>query len=170
MRVDHHAYRKATRVSGFGFILQAIIAIALFAFSIGLFGRGTGDVVINITSFFALAGLLVWLSLIVIFYQHTQERLESLEGDEIAADLAGSGSVFDSSRGHDKLASRRLKMMHKWLMPIVSLLVAAYLSFAAWGILKFIEALDPVGGEGSNFVLTDAKGWAAALCLGFATI
>ena len=169
MRVDHHAYRKATKVSGFGFILQAIIAIALFVFSLGLFGRGTGDVVIYIASIFAVGGLLVWLSLIVIFYQHTQERLESLEGDEIAADLAGSGSVFDSSREHDKPASRRLKLMHKWLMPIVSLIVAAYLSLAAWRILKFIDALeDPVGV--GDFVLTEAKGWAAALCLGFATI
>ena len=29
MRIDHHAYRKATRVAGFGFLLQAVAAIIL---------------------------------------------------------------------------------------------------------------------------------------------
>ena len=80
MRVDHHAYRKATRVAGFGLFVQAAIGLILL-----LFGVVGSDTVFQFASYYVLGGLLVWLSLIVIFYQHTQERLEALEEDELAA-------------------------------------------------------------------------------------
>ena len=113
MRVDHHAYRKATRVAGFGFLLQLGIALTLL-----IFGTITADTVFHFAAFYTFSGLFVWLSLIVVFHQHTQERLEALEADELASTRAG-GSVF-SGATTELVAARRLRLMHTWLMPVVS--------------------------------------------------
>jgi regulator of protease activity HflC (stomatin/prohibitin superfamily) len=163
MRVDHHAYRKATRVAAFGLLLQAAIGLILL-----LFGVVGGDTVFQFASFYMFGGLLVWLSLIVIFYQHTQERLEALEQDEIAA--ARGGSVFEAGREEEKVAARRLRLMHHWLMPSASVLVMAYLGLGAFSMLRFLGALDDPGAAGADFMVTSQLGWAVATCLAFAAL
>ncbi len=75
MRIDHHAYRKATRVAGFGFLLQALAAITILVFALGLFGSLAQDLVLGFAAIYLFGGLFLWLSLIAVFYQHTQERL-----------------------------------------------------------------------------------------------
>ncbi len=170
MRIDHHAYRKATRVAGFGFLLQAAAAIILLIFSFGMFGSLGRDHVLWYASIYLFGGLFVWVSLIAVFYQHTQERLESLEDDELAADhMAAGTSLFASGREHEKVAARRLRLMHKWLMPIVSLLVAAYLIIAGWGMIRFLGLVDALSGS-ADLNLTNALGWAVAICLAFAAV
>lgn len=164
MRVDHHAYRKATRVAVFGFLLQLAIALTLL-----IFGILSADTVFRFAAFYAFGGLLVWLSLIAVFYQHTQERLEALEQDELAANLAASGSVFESREG-EQVAARRLRLMHGWLMPVVSVLVAAYLGLGAAGMLRHLGGLDDPSIAGSDFLLTNEMGWALAVCLAFAAV
>ncbi|MHC4416405.1 MAG: SPFH domain-containing protein [Planctomycetota bacterium] len=164
MRIDHHAYRKATGVAGFGFLLQAAIALILL-----VFGQLSRDTVFLFASFYLFGGLFVWLSLIVVFYQHTQERLEALEEDELRAARAGTGSVFEV-REEEKVAARRLRLMHKWLMPGVSVLVAAYLGLGAWGMLRYLGRLEEIGGTGTELFLTPRLGWAVAICLSFSAV
>ncbi len=69
MRVDHHAYRRATRVAGFGLMLQIAIGLVLL-----LFGILFPDTVFRFAAYYVFGGVIDWLSLVVIFYQHTQER------------------------------------------------------------------------------------------------
>ncbi len=170
MRIDHHAYRKATRVAGLGFLLQAAAAIILLIFSLGMFGSLGQDHVLWYASIYLFGGLFVWVSLIAVFYQHTQERLESLEDDELAADQSAAGtSLFASGQEHERVAARRLRLMHKWLMPIVSLLVVAYLIIAGWGMLRFL-GLVKADTVSADLNLTTALGWAVAICLAFAAV
>ena len=70
MRTDHFAYGQATRVAGFGFFLQLFIGLTLL-----IFGLIAQDTVFTISSMYVLIGLLVWLSLIIVFHQHKLERL-----------------------------------------------------------------------------------------------
>ena len=166
MRVDHIAFQRATRVAGFGFLLQAAIGVALLGF--GLISEDTAFI---FGAAYVLAGLLPWVSLIVIFYQHAQERLEALEEDELAATREGIGSVFDATDEDIRVAARRLRLMHKWLMPVVSLLLAFVLSGLAWFMLRYIGRL--AGGEVENaaeFHRTVHIGWAVAICLSFAAV
>ena len=164
MRVDHHAYRRATRVAGLGLMGQIAIALVLLVFGI-LFP----DTVFRFASFYVFGGVIVWLSLVVNFYQHTQERLEALEEDELTAARTGTGSVFESSGG-GKVAAKRLKLMHTWLIPVVSLIVAVYLAFGAAGMLRYMKQLGDTGQAGRDFLRTDEMGWAVAICLFFAAI
>ncbi len=165
MRIDHHAYRKATGVAGFGFLIQAAIGVALL-----IFGQLAGDTVFRFAAFYVFGGLPVWLSLIVIFYQHTQERLEALEEDELAAARGGAGSVFGSGTAHEKVASRRLRLMHRWLMPAVSVAEAAYLGLGAAWMIRTLRRLDDPGASGAEFLMTGQLGWAVAICLAFSAV
>ena len=165
MRVDHHAYRRATRVAGFGLMVQIAIGLVLL-----LFGILFPDTVFRFAAYYVFGGVLVWLSLVVIFYQHTQERLEALEEDELAAARAGTGSVFEDTRGAGQVAAHRLKLMHAWLMPAVSLLVSAYLAVGAFGMFRSLGRFNDPGLDGRGLLLTDEMGWAVAICLFFAAI
>ncbi|MHC4775283.1 MAG: SPFH domain-containing protein, partial [Planctomycetota bacterium] len=165
MRVDHQAYRKATRVAAFGLCLQAAMGLTLL-----LFGILGGDTVFQFASYYVFGGLLVWLSLIVVFHQHTQERLEALEEDELAAARSGGGSVFEGGREEEKVAARRLRLMHHWLVPAVSLLVMVYLGLGAFWMLRFLRALDDPNTTGADFTVTAHLGWAVATCLAFAAL
>ena len=165
MRVDHHAYRRATRVAGFGLMLQIAIGLVLL-----LFGTLFPDTVFRFAAYYVFGGVLVWLSLVVIFYQHTQERLEALEEDELAAARTGTGSVFEATGGAGEVAANRLKLMHAWLMPVVSLLVSAYLAAGAFWMLRQLGRINDPGETGRDILLTNEMGWAVAICLFFAAI
>ncbi len=160
MRIDHHAYQRATRVAGLGFGVQFGIGMVLL-----IFGLLKTDTAILYGSLYILLGLLAWLGLIVIFNQHKLERLEALEEDELAATRAGAGSVFERADEEIRVAGRRLRLMHKWLMPGLSLFTATALTLLAWLMLRHLGWL---GGEESDFHRTDLIGWAVAICLAFA--
>jgi membrane protease subunit HflK len=176
MRIDHIAYQRATRVATIGFALQFAIFLVLF-----LFGRLAGDTTILYGSAYAVIGLPVWISLIVIFNQHKLERLEALETDELQAQrAAGLGSAFDEGGGEFHVAARRLRLMHKWLMPIVSWMVIvahAALGFGLWWWLNFIKTPEylssrPEGQPLSQFehLAPESRGWGLAICLGIAAV
>ncbi len=161
MRIDHHAYQRATRVAAFGVVLQLAIGLCLL-----LFGMLSGDHAIRFAAGYALLGLFVWVSLLLVFYQHKMERLEALEEDELSATHGGSTSAFDQD-DEIRVAARRLKNMHKWLMPGVSLLLAALLAVLAWVTISYM--LDVSEGE-ETFLVTNERGWAIAMALGFSII
>ena len=167
MRVDHFAYQQATRVAGFGLLFQLGIGLTLLLY--GLIGR---DTTMTIGSLYVLTGILVWVSLIVVFYQHRLERLEVLEESELR-DARPEASIFNDSRAETGLAARRLQQMYKWLLPISSLLVSALLitlsviTFLWFGRLDEPESLITASSE---FRVGTAAGWQIAICLGFAVI
>lgn len=164
MRTDHHAYQRATQVAGFGFLLQLAIGLTLL-----VLGIVWHDTALTFASFYVLFGLIVWISLMAIFYQHKLERLEALEEDELAASRTGSESVF-AAQEDQKVAARRLRLMHQWLMPAMSLLVTALLGIGAYSMFQFIARADDPAGKGSQLNYTTSTGWALAICLGFAAI
>jgi len=162
MRIDHHAYQRATRVAGFGLMLQASIGILLL-----VFGLVAQDSVFQFSSLFALTGLLVWLGLVIVFHQHKLERLEALEEDELASTRVDAQSIFDRTASETRVAARRLALMHKWLMPGLSLLVALLLGLLAWRMLAYMRL---VANNQLDFHSADQRGWAVAICLAVAAV
>ena len=78
MRTDHYAYQQATRISGFGLILQLAIALVLF-----VMGRAVGSTAFVHGSAIAFIGVAVWATLIVLFHQHRLAALEAMEAEEL---------------------------------------------------------------------------------------
>ncbi|MHC4908222.1 MAG: SPFH domain-containing protein [Planctomycetota bacterium] len=172
MRIDHIAYQRATRVAALGFFVQAAVGILLLLFS--MMTGESGDTAFRFGAFYVLCGLIVWLSLIIVFHQHKLERLEALEEDQLAGRDA-SGSIFDAADEEIRVAARRLRLMHKWMMPIMCVVLAIALAGLAWVMLRFLSALNASEGEAAvidvgEFVLTPSKGWAVAICLSIAAL
>lgn len=161
MRIDHVAYQQATRVAGFGLFLQLAIGLTLL-----IFGVVAGDTALQFASACALTGLIIWLSLVILFHQQKLERLESLEADELAQ--SRGTTIFDREIEATRVAARRLHLMHTWLMPAVSLLVALILiGFGVFIIRWFAATNEP---DGPVFRVTGRLGWAMAICLGLALL
>ncbi len=165
MRIDHFAYQRGTQAAGFGLLLQAAFGLTLL-----LFGLLAGDTTFTFASVYVLLGLLVWLSLVIIFQQHKLERLEALEEDELAAAREGTSSIFDAS-DEQRVAARRLGLMHKWMMPIVSLAIAAGLIIGSVAMIFRMGRIDAADLEQIKpLALTGQVGWGIAVCLAFALV
>jgi regulator of protease activity HflC (stomatin/prohibitin superfamily) len=135
----------------------------------GIIGR---DSTMAISALYVLTGVIVWLSLIVVFHQHRLERLETLEESELR-EARPDASIFDASREETGLAARRLRQMYKWMLPIASLLAASLLViFSAMTFVWFERLEDPenIATIQYDFTIGDAVGWQIAICLGFAVV
>ena len=158
MRTDHFAYQQATRVAGLGFLLQLALGLVLLIW--GLVGNDTAFVT---GSTYVLPGCLVWIGLAVVFHQHRLERLESLERDELASDRSEESALFEA--GDVDVSARRLRLMHTWLMPAVSLSVVVLLVVFAWRELLWFANLDNPDLDVSTFSVGTAVGWQLAVVL-----
>jgi len=166
MRNDHHAYQRAARVAGFGLLLQLVIGLTLLLFGLLSVSGGVATTYVY-GAMYVLLGGLVWLSLIIVFYQHKLERLEALEHDELAASRATgeAGSMFDESEEQSRVAARRLRLMHRWLMPIISLLLVVALGLLGWWMMTQLAGVE--SGE-TAFNRTPLRGWGVSICLAIA--
>jgi len=162
MRIDHHAYQRATRVAGMGFMCQFAIGLVLLLFNFAV-GR---DTALLYGAIFVLIGLLAWLGLLLLFNQHKLEQLEALEHEAIDARRSAE-SVFEATDDEARVAARRLRLMYRWLMPLTSLLLAAALGGLAWWMLRRLGAMS---NDQADYHLTEHTGWAVAICLGFSAL
>lgn len=159
MNQDQFVYQQATRVCGIGLLVQ--FALGLFLL---LLGQSLGDTSFIIASAYVFTGLVSWLALTVVFHQHRLERIEALENDEIAARRGTGVSVFQGEQEPSQAAAHRLRLMHQWLMPISSLIIAIALGGLAWATLKWLARLDDSTGNATSFQVGQHLGWQLAIC------
>lgn len=163
MRTDHFAFQQATRVAGLGLLLQAALGLVLL-----IWGVVGNDTAFEIGATYILPGCLVWIGLVVVFHQHRLERLEALERDELAASTDDDSSLF--VEGDVDVGARRLRLMHTWLMPTISLSVVALLLFFAWRTLAWFGNLDNPDLDVSTFSNGANPGWQLAIVLALSLI
>ncbi len=162
MRVDHHACQKATTTSLTGLIIQILIATSLLVF--GLVAQSTAFI---FASLFAWVGIFIWLGLIILFYQEKLQVLETIEESELTGNEATT--IFDSAGDEIRPAAARLKFLHRWMMPLLSLFVSAALIVIALNIFRFLDRLDHQDDVLQTTISqTPYIGWALALSMSFA--
>ncbi|MBX3354814.1 MAG: hypothetical protein KF724_03845 [Phycisphaeraceae bacterium] len=165
MRIDHLAYQQATRVAGFGLLLQLAIGLLLL-----ILGQVLGDTALVGASWYVLPGIAVWVTLIVVFNQHRLERLEALERLEIEAARREGRGVFDQESVVSDAAARRLGLVHKFMVPGVTLLVAGlWLGLGIYALNLYAE-LDRPGSEADAFRVGSHQGWQLAIAVGLALV
>ena len=165
MRTDHVAYQRATRIAGIGLLLQLGIGLTLLIY--GIVGSDSAYV---IGSCYTLPGCLVWATLALVFNQHRLERLEALEFDEIEAAAASGTTIFNSETAEARVASRRLELMHRWLVPAASLLLAALLAYLGWQALIWFGLQDDPNADIGPFSVGGSLGWQLAVSIGLSLI
>lgn len=161
MRVDHHACQRAVTTALTGLILQFVVATTLLVF--GLFSGSTAFV---FASFFVWAGVFVWLGLIILFYQEKMQLLEALEETELVGEE--HTSMFETAGDTVRPAASRLKLIHRWVMPIFSLVTATTLTLIGITLLRYLSRLDHQEDTLRTFVNhTSYIGWALAISMAF---
>ncbi|TVQ60562.1 MAG: hypothetical protein EA379_08025 [Phycisphaerales bacterium] len=161
MRADHLTFRRATSISLVGLFIQGALALLLltYAFFAADHAAMTGAMYTGI-------GLLLWLSLALVFHQHTLERLEAIETEAYESSAAGQASAFEAAADELRVAARRLAWMHRILLPILSVVIGALL--IGVGIARFIPGRDVLAIDG--FRAPGLVGWAIAVGLGVSVI
>ncbi len=172
MRIDHHAYQRATGVAAAGLFVQIAIALLLLVFGkttgpAGADGASLSDSATVIASSWAFAGTIVWLGLVLLFHQHRLERLESLEF-EAGPRVDDQGRLFATDEA--RVARRRLELMHSVLMPVLSLAYAALLVGFAWGVIWWFGAIQRADTDFGDFTVTAHPGWQLAVAFGAALV
>lgn len=127
MKGDHLSYRRATGVAILGLVMQVVLGVILLI--VGFLQREQAAVA---TACYILVGIPIWLSLAITFDQHRRERLEALEAETLERSGAAGSSVFQQTGNDLRVAARRLAWMHKYMLPGVSLGVAALLIGIGW--------------------------------------
>jgi regulator of protease activity HflC (stomatin/prohibitin superfamily) len=127
MKGDHLSFRRATGVAILGLVMQVVLGVILLI--VGFLQREQAAVA---TACYILVGIPIWLSLAITFDQHRRERLEALEAETLERSGAAGSSVFQQTGNDLRVAARRLAWMHKYMLPGVSLGVAALLIAIGW--------------------------------------
>ncbi|MBL9149669.1 MAG: hypothetical protein JNM94_13350 [Phycisphaerae bacterium] len=159
MRIDHIAYQRAVRVAGGGFLAQLALGLVLI-----IAGRVLDASVATIASFYVLSCLPIWLGLVIVFHQHRLERLETLEQDELLA-TRGEAAVALFEQQGARVAGRRLKFMHTWLMPIISLVVVIALSVLGWLVIDWFRDMNEQFKDVPDFKIGRGSGWQLAVAI-----
>ena len=161
MRVDHHAFQRAATTSLTGLILQFAVATILL-----VFGLITDSTAFIFASMFVWVGVLVWFGLIILFYQEKMKALESLEESELVGDE--QSSIFATGGDEVRPASSRLKLIHKWVMPTLSVSTALFLILIGLYLIRFLNRLNHQDDLAQTFIqLTPHIGWALATTMAF---
>ncbi|HVU64403.1 MAG TPA: SPFH domain-containing protein [Phycisphaerales bacterium] len=157
MKADYQSYKRATSVSLLGLVLQLAMGLTLLVYSFVARSAptgpgGTGSVVIGDLSartgaLYILLGSVVWLLLAIVFDQHRRERIEQMEIEALNASGARDSSAFSEVRsGADefRVAHRRLVWLHKFAVPVVSLLYGgALIGLGFWTYYEGKAVLKP---------------------------
>jgi len=133
MRTDHTTYQLATRVAAVGFALQLIAGVVVL-----IYGMAAPDDLARTGAYSILLGLPIWAALIILFHQHKLERIEAIESQQLADEYEHSTAIFELEDEDLQIAARRLRLMYKYLLPVVSLIVAAGLMMVGYRQYKIL--------------------------------
>lgn len=115
MSEDQQTYQRAVSVALIGLAVQFVFILTALALAIWIGTPGMSSLM-----FHAIGGLLIWLSLAIVYDQHRRERIEALESEEIASRSGRDNSIFENALDDLSVARRRLDRMYRWLLPIIS--------------------------------------------------
>ncbi len=155
MKADYLSYQRATNRSLLGLVIQ--LSLGLLLLLNGLFGHDQAAISAGLL---ILLGVPVWLSLAVLYDQHRRERIEAIEAESFAASDAASASVFEQHGDDMRVAAKRLKLLYRFLIPGVSLLVGS--SMLGIGIYRFSGSSAHI----ASWKAPEVRGWSIAF--GFA--
>lgn len=122
MAYDAQTYRRATNAAVLGLATQIALFVALVL--LGLYAQAAA---LNALAWHAIAGIPVWLILIVYYHQHRLEREEALEAERMARSDNRAAALFEEAGANLQLARKRLDWLTRWGLPLFSIITAVIL-------------------------------------------
>ncbi len=152
MKADYLTFQRAAGRSLIGAFLQSALALALLIYGV----KGRDHAAITAACSVGL-GVMVWVGLAIVFDQQRRERVEALEQDTLAAQQGAS--VFEGGGGDFRVAAKRLAMMQRFFLPILSLVFGALM--IAVGAFRFLSGYTRI--EPGEFFPVQQRGWALSV-------
>ncbi len=122
MTPDQETFRRATNSAAAGLLVQVLLTIVM-----AILGLATVSPALYAATWHLLGGIIIWIILVLLFHQHRLERAESLESEQLARADAATAALFEERAGDLQIARRRLAILKRWGLGIVSLVLAVYL-------------------------------------------
>lgn len=125
-----------------------VISIIFFVATL-LIGSWSGFFSIFALSFLLLAGVLIWLVVLIQFHQRNLAEQEKLDMSALAADEEAS-RIFKQKGEQAQLfavSQRRLEVLEKWFLPIFSVIITAYQIAIGFYLLKVVASSNPDEGK-----------------------
>lgn len=161
MAADYLTYRRATSASVLGLVIQGVMAAGL-----AIYGVLSRDHAAVTASLYCAVGLLVWLTLAIVYDQHRRERIEAVEAEAFSkSELAGT-SAFERTEDEFRPAAKRLRALYRVFVPAMGVAVAS--SLISLGVLRWMGANEAV--QKPTYVPSLHAGWGLALGVGLAAI
>ncbi len=131
--------KRGKNVAIVGTVLQAIISLVMV-----VIWRLTGSTAALASLWLLLGGIPLWLVTAILFYARQLEKQEALELQEMQVRGGGDvGNIFDeSSQLALKPAASRVLFFERWIVPIFTLLFAAYNAAMAILMLLYVRKLE----------------------------
>jgi len=123
MHEDQQTYQRGMQAAIIGMVAQLVLGVLL-----AVVAAWAQSIALSFTAWFVLGGVLAWLIVVLIYYQHQLERAETLEVEQLAQSDANSAAIFDE-HGEDLERSRRtLERLYKWGLGVTSILLILFLA------------------------------------------
>lgn len=150
-KADTLTYRKALSTSLVGLTIQGVLAI-MFAVYARYAG---GDHTATSAAILVGLGTICWATLVLLYDQHRRERIEAMQAESLAAAESAASSAFEGTGDELLVATRRLQVVQKWVLPIVSLVFGALL--IGFGVVRLGAARDMF--DADSFVASPIPAW-----------
>jgi len=108
--------------------LTGLVLSIIFFMSACVIGAGSRAFAVWALSWQILAGVLIWLVLVIVFHQRSLAEQEKLDMMQLAQTKAGD-TIFQGAAEQAELfavAQRRLVILERWFIPIFAILIACY--------------------------------------------
>jgi len=172
MRITHETYRRATTGAIIGAVFHTVMTVVVL-----VLGFSLGDTPARIVGLAMAIGLPVWVSLILVFHQSALEQRESLEKRQLEERGGSTGAIFEFGADEDLRHAARLRWMHRFMLPAMSLVIAGlYLGLGWWqrlaitGALTKASEVDVAGIPKYSLAGESVAGWGAAVTAAIALV
>lgn len=144
MAVTEKTYRRAQLACLAGLLLQLLGTGVVL-----LLALASNSSSVTAEFFHWLGGVPIWGLLLLVFYQKRQEALEQLELDELRRqrDSTGQSALFEVEAEDMLVAGRRLRGILRYVLPSVTILLAAYHILVGASLLQFYATKFPLMAE-----------------------
>ncbi|MCA9281838.1 MAG: hypothetical protein H6812_05325 [Phycisphaeraceae bacterium] len=160
MNADPISYQRAASVGLIGLFTHIVFTLGLL-----LFGIYQKDPAAQAGAYAMIPGIIVWFGLVLVFFQHKLERVEALEAEAYATSDAARSRVFEEAGADVRVQSSRLAWMHRWFLPILSLVVGG--AYVIVGAVRLPANLKAVSDAAHT---PEQSGWLIAVGLGIAIV
>lgn len=148
-----------------GLTLQAVLTIAAV-----ILWRMTSAGSLQVTFWLLLGTLPIWAMTVLLFYARQLEAREIMEQEELAASGRDTGLFDEGEQQGLRPAAQRVRFLQRWVVPLVTLLVAAYAALIGLWLLRSAGGESPaVERTGQAAALAVVCGFGAFLLSRYAT-